>query len=353
MPVVYALVLLTGWVLFTATPLSASPVQVFECEVVSQHDLVPQGALDSRFILRRHVIKKPPDSEFINTDWSLGRFTDNGSFEVEVFPTGQPGITEHSTSIRSAILDGRNSVRDEILDEALSTTETITVDGYKLEAFSMILSKQDGTAFDSHLDYPESFDLSEYNQKECTVNWRAPAALPCPGSPGIVCDTGLHKGLITSVSTEPHAEDHGDGVSINAGMNDAWVNPLAEFQGLIVNVFPVFKLVFVAWFTFDSEPPPIETVAFFGAADQRWVSGAGTYAGNRVELKMESTFGGRFNSSDPQAMQDTEYGTMILEFDSCSSGTVSYEFPAAGESGEFNIVRVLEDNVALCEALAE
>ena len=213
----YALVLLTGWVLFTATELSASPVQVFECDVVSQHDLVPQGALESRFILRRHVIKKPPDSEFINTDWSLGRFTDNGSFEVEVFPTGQPGITEHSTSIRSAILDGRNSVRDEILDEALSTTETITVDGYKLEAFSMILSKQDGTAFDSHLDYPESFDLSEYNQKECTVNWRAPASLPCPGS----------------------------------------------------------------------------------------------------------------------------------------SGTVSDEFPVAGESGEFNIVRVLEDNVALCEALAE
>ena len=90
-----------------------------------------------------------------------------------------------------------------------------------------------------------------------------------------------------------------------------------------------------------------------GAIDQRWVTGVGPFDGNRADVKLELTSSGKFNASDPQPVQDTDYGTMIIEFDSCSAGTVSYDFPSVGESGAFNIVRALEDNVALCETLME
>jgi len=139
--------------------------------------------------------------------------------------------------------------------------------------------------------------------------------------------------------------------NINAGLNDAWVNVNAPFQGLFVTVFPAFKLVFVAWFTFDSGIPPADPAAVFGANDQRWVTGIGSFSGNRAELKMELTSGGIFNGSDPLAGQDTGYGTMTLVFLSCALGTVSYDFPSASLVGEFQINRVLPDNEALCTEL--
>jgi hypothetical protein len=139
--------------------------------------------------------------------------------------------------------------------------------------------------------------------------------------------------------------------AINAGLNDAWVSAGAPLQGMFVTVYPVLKLIFVAWFTFDSEQPSGDVSAVFGAPDQRWITLLGFYEGNRVDLKGELTSGGKFNSQDPLPTQDTGYGTMTIEFSNCSQGSVAYDFPAAGESGSFNIQRVLESNVALCEAL--
>jgi len=141
------------------------------------------------------------------------------------------------------------------------------------------------------------------------------------------------------------------GFRMNAGLNDAWVNANAAFQGLFVTVFPVLDLVFVAWFTFDSQVPAGNSNAVFGAIDQRWVTGLGAIDNNRAELKMELTSGGVFNSSDPLPVQDTIYGSMILEFSDCSQGSVSYNFPTAGQAGEFTINRVANDNTALCESL--
>lgn len=140
-----------------------------------------------------------------------------------------------------------------------------------------------------------------------------------------------------------------DTFEINPGLNDAWVNADAPLQGMFITVFPGLGLVFVAWFTFDSGPAGDSAV--FGAADQRWVTGAGAIQGNRAEITMELTTGGAFNSPDPVPVQQGNYGTLLLEFKDCAEGTVSYEFPSAGESGSFVIKRVIEDNVPLCESL--
>ncbi len=138
---------------------------------------------------------------------------------------------------------------------------------------------------------------------------------------------------------------------INAGLNDAWVNAGAPFQGLFITVFPVLKLIFVGWFTFDSEPPAEDVMAVFGAPDQRWVTALGSYAGSSASLNAELTTGGSFNSSNPVPTQDTEYGSIDIEFTDCRTGIVKFEFPAAGQSGEFAFQRAVESNVPLCEML--
>lgn len=140
--------------------------------------------------------------------------------------------------------------------------------------------------------------------------------------------------------------------SISAGLNDAWVSAEAPLQGIFVTVFESLGLVFLAWFTFDSVLPEGEQAAQFGANDQRWVTAVGSYDGARVELSAELTSGGSFNSDSPLPVQQAGYGSIVLEFADCMSGSVSYEFPGIGLSGEFNIARVLNSNVALCESLS-
>jgi len=144
-----------------------------------------------------------------------------------------------------------------------------------------------------------------------------------------------------------------NGFDINAGLNDAWVNAGAPRQGLLITVFPVLKIIFLAWFTFDSKAPAEDVMAVFGAADQRWVSAAGAYDGSQAVLNAELTSGGLFNSSQPVPQQDNSYGTITLDFSSCDEASVSFDFPSAGESGAFNIQRAVPGNSALCEALSK
>lgn len=144
-----------------------------------------------------------------------------------------------------------------------------------------------------------------------------------------------------------------EGFEINAGLNDAWVNADAPLQGMFITVFPTLKLVFAAWFTFDSVPPSSGATATFGAADQRWVTAVGGFEGSRATLKAELTTGGKFNAPDPRPVQDTEYGTIEIDFTNCNHAWVEADFPPAGVSGMFQITRVVESNVPLCESLSE
>ena len=138
---------------------------------------------------------------------------------------------------------------------------------------------------------------------------------------------------------------------INAGLNDAWVSEGAPRQGMFITVFPQLKLIFIAWFTYDTVPPA-SNEATFGAGDQRWVTALGSFDGARAELTAELTSGGIFNTSDPSPDQQAGYGTIVIVFNSCSEASVQFDFPGTGQSGNMIITRTLEDNVAMCEALA-
>ena len=45
-------------------------------------------------------------------------------------------------------------------------------------------------------------------------------------------------------------------------------------------------------------------------------------------------------------------GVLTLEFENCARAMVTFDFPAASQSGEFTITRSLDDNIALCEQLS-
>lgn len=141
--------------------------------------------------------------------------------------------------------------------------------------------------------------------------------------------------------------------TINAGLNDAWVSEDAPFQGLFFTVFPDLGFFFLSWFTFDSVLPIGDDTAGFGAFDQRWVTGGGFYVGNSVTISVELTSGGIFNGSNPMATQQTGYGTITIVFNNCNEAVLSYNFPSVGLSGQMTLTRVLPDNVALCNVLAD
>ncbi|MGK2927149.1 MAG: hypothetical protein ACSLE2_16155, partial [Lysobacterales bacterium] len=137
---------------------------------------------------------------------------------------------------------------------------------------------------------------------------------------------------------------------INAGFTDAWFNPETSGQGFFINVFPSLGKVFVGWFTFDTEQPPAAVGAHFGAPGQRWLTAQGDIRDNRAELEIDLARGGVFGSGTP-APEHSGVGRMILQFDGCRRGTVSYEVP--GIEAWLRVIpieRLVESRVSLCEA---
>lgn len=144
-------------------------------------------------------------------------------------------------------------------------------------------------------------------------------------------------------------------MQINAGLNDAWYNPVTDGQGFLITVFPDLGFVSIAWFTYDTELPPIDVTANLGDAGHRWLSAVGPYTDNQAVMNIELTSGGLFDTgtniqrTDPPGSD----GTLILTFDDCNSGTVEYSIPSISRQGIVPIQRVAGDNIALCEALSE
>lgn len=141
---------------------------------------------------------------------------------------------------------------------------------------------------------------------------------------------------------------------INPGLNDAWFDSSAPGQGLLLSVYPDARVVFAAWFTFDADTAPrADTAVALGAPGQRWLTAQGGWSGNRATLSIVNSSGGVFNRGEPSVTSDADYGEMVLEVRDCTAIDMSYDLPAAGRSGAIRLTRVVGNNLALCEALAE
>jgi len=141
---------------------------------------------------------------------------------------------------------------------------------------------------------------------------------------------------------------------INAGLNDAWYNPDTSGQGFFITVFPDLATVSMAWFTYDTEFPPIDATANLGDPGHRWLTATGPIVDNQALMDIEMTSGGLFDTTTEIQRTDPpgSDGTILLTFTSCNSGTVEYDIPSINRQGTIPIQRVANDNIALCEALS-
>lgn len=137
---------------------------------------------------------------------------------------------------------------------------------------------------------------------------------------------------------------------INSGMNDAWLNWDTDGQGFLIVVYPQVRTMFLSWFTFDTERPPDDVTAFLGEPGHRWLTAQGEYFDNQAVLTVWVSRGGIFDSPYPKPVLDDD-GEMIVEFDTCNSGTISYVIPSIGLQGTVPIERIALDNAAYCAAL--
>jgi len=144
-----------------------------------------------------------------------------------------------------------------------------------------------------------------------------------------------------------------DSFHMNAGLNDAWYNPATSGQGFFITVFPDLGAATLAWFTYDTELPADDAPANLGDPGHRWLTALGPIEGNRAIMEIEMTSGGLFDSATEVTRTDPpgSDGTITLTFDNCNSGTIEYDIPSIDQQGVVNIVRVANDNVALCETL--
>ena len=141
--------------------------------------------------------------------------------------------------------------------------------------------------------------------------------------------------------------------TMNAGLNDAWFNPVTNGQGFFITIFPDLGFASIAWFTYDTELPPLDAIANLGDPGHRWLTGVGQIIGDEAVLSIELTSGGIFDT--PAEIERTDPpgsdGTFTLKFKNCSSGTLEYDITSIDSQGTVPIVRAAADNVRLCNAL--
>jgi hypothetical protein len=140
---------------------------------------------------------------------------------------------------------------------------------------------------------------------------------------------------------------------MNAGLNDAWFNPLTDGQGFFITIFPDLGVVSMAWFTYDTELPPMDATANLGDPGHRWITGAGVFVEGQAVMDVVLTSDGIFDTATDVKRTDPpgSDGTLTLTFENCNSGFVDYDITSIDAQGRVPIKRVVIDNVALCVAL--
>lgn len=137
---------------------------------------------------------------------------------------------------------------------------------------------------------------------------------------------------------------------INGGLTDVWYNPATSGQGFFISIFEKKASAFLSWLTFDTAPPEAGVTAHLGHPCQRWLTAQGSYEGAQAELVVYSSSGGLFDAATPAPAMET-VGTILLEFEDCNNGNVTYDLPGIGESGSMPIVRLASDNAVVCKVM--
>jgi PKD repeat protein len=140
-------------------------------------------------------------------------------------------------------------------------------------------------------------------------------------------------------------------VVINFGMSDAWFNKATNGQGMLIMVWEDIGVIFMAWFTFDTERPPEDVTAILGDAGQRWLTAQGIYAGDTATLDVFLSTGGIFNSEETPIFTDPDpIGTVTIKWITCNEAILTYDIPSLGLMGSIEIMRAVPSNNLFCLA---
>jgi hypothetical protein len=124
-------------------------------------------------------------------------------------------------------------------------------------------------------------------------------------------------------------------------------------QGILMEVFPQIRLVFLAWFAFEQQDMgamqnslsggPMSQA--LGGTRQRWFTATGSFVprASSVELTFQNTTGGAFNM--PGYDRDTNYGSGALHVDDCNNVTLEFDLPSGPVSGMSAMTRVGIDDI--------
>jgi hypothetical protein len=137
---------------------------------------------------------------------------------------------------------------------------------------------------------------------------------------------------------------------INPAITDAWFDPATNGQGFFIIVWPERELVFLSWFTYDTERPPQDVTANLGEPGHRWLTAQGPFSGDTAMLDVYLTAGGVFDSATPATDTGDPIGDITIVWTGCNAGTLDYSLPALGLSGTIDIERIVLDKVPACEA---
>jgi hypothetical protein len=139
--------------------------------------------------------------------------------------------------------------------------------------------------------------------------------------------------------------------TINAAMSDAWYFPDTDGQGFLIIVWETKKLIFLSWFTYDTERPPDDVSAILGEPGHRWLTALGSYEGDTALLDVFLSKGMIFDSAEPPVETEQYEGASIeIIWTDCSEAVLKYNIPTLELSGEIPIQRIVLDHVAACQA---
>jgi len=143
---------------------------------------------------------------------------------------------------------------------------------------------------------------------------------------------------------------------INSGLNGAWYNQDSSGQGILLEVLPNSKRLFMAWFTYDTQLPSPEIQSEVGYSGHKWLTGLGNYSlgSTSLEIDINITSDGLFDQTRPvQVSEAGSYGSVTLSFNDCSNAQINYSFLNGLLSGSIPLIRISGDNVALCQQLSQ
>jgi hypothetical protein len=147
--------------------------------------------------------------------------------------------------------------------------------------------------------------------------------------------------LLDSLSTDLYAHEWGSGAGSGTGnppeglivtrhFSGLWKQPEHENQGLTLHVVHRYsgeRIAVAYWFTYGED------------RESAWLMGQGPVIDNRIELVLyQISDVGFLEPSDPDVDPARVIGSALMEFDSCQTGTVTFdtELPELG-SGSFPI----------------